>query len=56
VQAGNLAGTGAAMALLSEETLQSLTEERESFVHVELAQENAFRERFLEHMNFPLKF
>ena len=56
IQAGNLAGTGAAMALLSEKTLQALTEESVSFVHVKLAQENSFKERFLEHMNFPLKF
>lgn len=56
VQAGNLAGTGAAMALLSEKTLEALEKAVSGFAHVELAQENSFKERFLEHMNFPLKF
>ena len=53
VQAGNLAGTGAAMALLSEKALQSSEEESCRFVHVELADEDSFKERFLEHMNLP---
>lgn len=53
VQAGNLAGTGAAMALLSEKVLRSSQEESCHFVHVELAEEDSFKERFLEHMNFP---
>ncbi|MDE7445390.1 MAG: ASKHA domain-containing protein [Lachnospiraceae bacterium] len=53
VQAGNLAGTGAAMALLSEKVLQSSEEESRRFVHVELADEDSFKERFLEHMNLP---
>lgn len=56
VQAGNLAGTGAAMALLSDKTLEALAKESRGFKHVELAQENSFKKRFLEHMNFPLKF
>lgn len=56
LQAGNLAGTGAAMALLSERTLQSMKEESGNLVHVELAEEDTFKERFLGHMNFPLKF
>lgn len=52
VQAGNLAGTGAAMALLSEKVLQSFEEESGCFTHVELAQEESFKELFLKHMNF----
>lgn len=56
VQAGNLAGTGAAMALLSDKVLGSLEEESHQFVHIELAEEETFQERFLGHMNFPLKF
>lgn len=56
IQAGNLAGTGAAMALLSEETRRSMEEEKDQFTHVELAGEEDFQELFLDHMNFPLQF
>lgn len=52
VQAGNLAGIGAAMALLSEKTLQETEAESRSFTHVELAEEESFQDRFLAHMNF----
>ena len=55
-QAGNLAGIGAAMALLSGEALQYMEEERKRFTHVELAGEETFKELFLAHMNFPLNF
>lgn len=55
VQAGNLAGTGAAMALLSGKVLQELEKESYYFTHVELAEEETFRDRFFKHMNFPLK-
>lgn len=55
LQAGNLAGTGAAMALLSPETARKMARESKDFVHVELAGEEEFRELFLIHMNFPLK-
>ncbi|MBD5546782.1 MAG: ATP-binding protein [Lachnospiraceae bacterium] len=53
VQAGNLAGTGAAMALLSRKVLKNAEEESGRLVHVELAKEDSFKERFFKHMNFP---
>lgn len=56
VQAGNLAGTGAAMALLSTKVLGEMEEKAASLVHVELAAEEDFKELFLSHMNFPLNF
>lgn len=56
VQAGNLAGVGAAMALLSEQVLEKLERESREFIVIELAEEEVFRDRFLRHMNFPLKF
>ncbi|MDE6203719.1 MAG: ASKHA domain-containing protein, partial [Lachnospiraceae bacterium] len=55
-QAGNLAGMGAAMALLSGDALKIMEEECRRIIHVELAGEETFKERFLVHMNFPLKF
>lgn len=55
VQAGNLAGTGAAMALLSSKMQKQTEEGKKQLVHVELAEEPAFQELFLEHMNFPLQ-
>lgn len=55
VQAGNLAGTGAAMALLSKKMQEQTGKEKEQIVHVELAGEPVFQELFLEHMNFPLQ-
>lgn len=55
-QAGNLAGMGAAMALLSADTLKYMEEESRKIIHVELAGEETFKELFLAHMNFPLKF
>lgn len=56
VQAGNLAGTGAAMALLSSRVCRQMEEEKNRIMHVELAQETGFQELFLSHMNFPLQF
>lgn len=56
LQAGNLAGTGAAMALLSKKQLNNMERESRSFMHVELAREEIFKELFLTHMNFPLHF
>lgn len=56
IQAGNLAGTGAAMALLSKETREQMEKEKDNLTHVELAQESEFQELFLTHMNFPLQF
>ncbi len=53
VQAGNLAGTGAAMALLSEKMLTEMEKLCGDFEHVELAEEPGFGELFLSHMNFP---
>lgn len=52
VQAGNLAGVGAAMALLSPKALRFMEEESRGFAHVELAQEDAFEEAFLTNLNF----
>ncbi len=51
IQAGNLAGTGAAMALLSPGTLKEMEDESRAFIHVELAEEEGFEELFLAHMN-----
>lgn len=51
-QAGNLAGTGAAMALLSEKTLEEMAAVSRGITHVELAKEERFKELFLFHMNF----
>lgn len=54
-QAGNLAGTGASMVLLSDRALQELEKESGEFAHIELAGEKEFEEQFLGHMNFPLQ-
>lgn len=54
-QAGNLAGMGAAMALLSADALKYMEEESREIIHVELAVEETFRELFPAYMNFPLK-
>ncbi len=56
VQAGNLAGAGAAMALLSSKIQEWMDQEKDQIIHVELAAESGFQELFLEHMNFPLQF
>ncbi len=56
IQAGNLAGTGAAMALLSKAVREQMEEEKDQVMHVELAQEEDFQNLFLAHMNFPLQF
>lgn len=55
IQAGNLAGMGAAMALLSPKMREEMNKEKEQLVHVELAVEPLFQKLFLEHMNFPLQ-
>ncbi len=55
VQAGNLAGVGAAMALLSPEALAYMEAESAGFEHVELAQEEDFKTLFLTHMNYDEK-
>lgn len=52
LQAGNLAGTGAAMALLSPHVLLTMEEESRNIIHVELAEDEEFKELFLFHMNF----
>lgn len=54
VQAGNLASTGAAMALLSAVELKKMEAEAKQLTHVELADEETFEKLFLQHMNFPL--
>lgn len=51
VQAGNLAGTGAAMALLSKKVMEKMERDSREITHVELARESAFRDMFLEHMS-----
>lgn len=51
LQGGNLAGTGAAMALLSEKALEKMERGSREITHVELAKESAFREMFLEYMS-----
>lgn len=55
IQAGNLAGMGAAMALLSEDMLLQMEHRSRELIHIELAQEPEFQELFLEHMNFPVE-
>ncbi|MDE6965320.1 MAG: ASKHA domain-containing protein [Lachnospiraceae bacterium] len=52
IQAGNLAGVGCAMALLSKSALEKMEKEAGELVHVELAEEEEFKERFLENLNF----
>ncbi|MCM1135981.1 MAG: ASKHA domain-containing protein [Clostridium sp.] len=52
LQAGNLAGVGAAMALLSPKALERMEAERKGFVHVELAEEEDFEKIFLANLNF----
>lgn len=49
---GNCAGTGAAMALLSEEIVEDMENYAEEIRHVELAEEEAFQEFFLCHLAF----
>lgn len=48
--AGACAGTGAAMALFSEEIIREMEKDAEEIVHVELAEEKSFQERFLNYM------
>ncbi len=52
VQAGNLAGVGSAMALLSKPALERMERECGRLEHVELAEEEEFKEKFLKHLNF----
>ena len=52
VQAGNLAGVGSAMALLSRPALERMEQECGMLEHVELAEEEEFKEQFLRHLNF----
>ena len=52
VQAGNLAGVGSAMALLSRPALERMEQECGMLEHVELAEEEEFKEQFLKHLNF----
>ena len=47
---GNCAGTGAAMALLSEKTVKEMESYAGKISHVELAGEEAFQEYFLRFM------
>lgn len=52
VQAGNLAGVGSAMALFSRPALERMEQECGTLEHVELAEEEEFKEQFLRHLNF----
>lgn len=53
IAAGNCAGYGAAMALLSEKVRKEMEKDSHSIRHVELAQEERFQEAFLEFMDMP---
>lgn len=48
--AGNCAGMGAAMALLSESVIEDMERDAEKIRHIELAEEKAFEENFLSYM------
>ena len=48
--AGNCASAGAAMALLSKDVRAQMAETAESIIHVELAEEEGFRDYFLHYM------
>ncbi len=50
---GNCAGTGAAMALLSEDVIEEMEKDAETIRHIELAEEKAFEEYFLTYMELP---
>ena len=50
---GNCAGTGAAMALLSEDVIEEMEKDAEEIRHIELADEKAFEEHFLTYMELP---
>lgn len=52
VQAGNLAGVGSAMALLSKPAFARMEQEGRALEHVELAEEEDFKEQFLTYLNF----
>lgn len=51
VPIGNGAGIGASMALLSEECREQIEEKVRKAIHVELAQEKQFQEKFLRYLN-----
>lgn len=52
IQAGNLAGTGAAMALLSSRVLEEMQVLAQGLIHVELAGDPRFEELFMKYMNW----
>lgn len=51
IRAGNLAGTGAAMALLSAAFRDRMGQQAKELLHVELAGDKRFEELFLNYMN-----
>ena len=52
IQAGNLAGVGAAMALLSPRFMKAAEKKADKLIHIELAGDKRFEELFLQYMNF----
>lgn len=52
IQAGNCAGTGAAMALLSPAVEKEMEKSAENIVHIELAEEANFQPLFLKALQF----
>lgn len=51
-QTGNCAGTGALMALLNPEVIRDMERDAGKIIHVELADEERFREHFMEFVAF----
>ena len=52
--AGNAAGTGASMALLSEKTRNTLEEVVEAVTHVDLSTNESFQSKFIDSMGFGI--
>lgn len=52
IQAGNCAGTGAAMALLSPAVEKEMEDSAEAVIHIELAEEANFEKLFLKALQF----
>lgn len=53
VAVGNIAGIGASMILLSEDTNQIIEEFSHRITHIELANDEDFMEVYIDSMNFP---
>ena len=52
--AGNAAGTGASMALLSEKTRNTLEEVVKTITHIDLSTNESFQSRFIDSMGFGI--